>query len=403
MMQYDQILIRYGEITTKSKNRKKFIDALKENVLHKLKDFPAIKIDSQRDRMFIKLNGENHHEIMDHLENVFGIYSYSLALRTDTDLEEMKKGALYAFHESKDKAKTFKVNVRRSFKQFALDTQELNNEIGGYLLSNTDDIKVDVRNPDIEVRVEVREEDTYISSYTRKGAGGLPVGSSGKALLLLSGGIDSPVAGYLTMKRGVALEAIHFHSPPYTNDRAKQKVLDLAGKLTSYSKRVKVHLVPFTDIQTTIQKQIPSNYSMTVMRRMMLRIAEQIAEKNEILALATGESLGQVASQTLASMNTINEVTTLPVIRPVITMDKLEIIDISKKIDTYEISIRPFEDCCTIFTPSSPATKPKREKANRFESFYDFSTLIEEAVKNTEVIEITEQHTQADSKFEELF
>ncbi|MBM7660526.1 thiamine biosynthesis protein ThiI [Bacillus mesophilus] len=403
-MLYDQILIRYGEITTKSKNRQKFIDALKENVLHRLKDFPKIRIEKTRDRMFIKLNGENHFAIMDQLETVFGIHSYSLALRTATDLEEMKSGALYAFHEAKGQGhKTFKVNVKRSYKQFPLDTQQLNFEIGGHLLDHTDDVTVDVRNPEIEVRIEVREGDTYISSYTRKGAGGLPVGSSGKALLLLSGGIDSPVAGYLTMKRGVALEAIHFHSPPYTNDRAKQKVLDLAGKLTSYSKKVKVHLVPFTDIQTMIQKQIPSNYSMTVMRRMMLRIAEQIAERNEILALATGESLGQVASQTLASMNTINEVTNIPIIRPVITMDKLEIIELSKKINTYDISIRPFEDCCTIFTPASPATKPKREKANRFESFYDFSPLIEDAINRTEVVEITEQTVQSDSKFEDLF
>ncbi|WP_456279347.1 tRNA uracil 4-sulfurtransferase ThiI [Bacillus sp. AK128] len=403
MMQYDQILIRFGEITTKSKNRSKFIAALKENVLHKLKDYPLIRIEKTRDRMFIQLNGENHHEIMDLLEGVFGIHSYSLALRTETDLEEIKKGALFAFQEAKDQARTFKVSVKRSFKQFPLDTQELNTVIGGYLLSHTEDLTVDVRNPDIEVRIEVRENDTHISSYTRKGAGGLPVGSNGKALLLLSGGIDSPVAGYLTMKRGVAIEAIHFHSPPYTNERAKQKVLDLAGKLTSYCKKINVHLVPFTDIQTTIHKQIPSNYSMTVMRRMMLRIAEQIAEKNEILAIATGESLGQVASQTLASMNSINEVTNVPIIRPVITMDKLEIIEISKKIDTYDISIRPFEDCCTIFTPSSPATKPKREKANRFESFYDFSPLIEEAINNTEIVEITDANPTLENEFEDLF
>lgn len=402
-MQYDQILIRYGEITTKSKNRSRFIDALKENVLHRLKDYPNIRIEKTRDRMFIKLNGENPHEIMDLLETVFGIHSFSLALRTETELEDIKSGALYAFQEAKEGAKTFKVVVKRSFKGFPLDTQQLNHEIGGFLLRNSDNITVDVRKPDLEVRIEVREEDTYISSYTRMGAGGLPVGSSGKALLLLSGGIDSPVAGYLTMKRGVALEAIHFHSPPYTNERAKQKVLDLAGKLTSYCKKVNVHLVPFTEIQTTIHQQIPSNYSMTVMRRMMLRIAEKIAEQNEILALATGESLGQVASQTLSSMNTINEVTNIPIIRPVITMDKLEIIDIAHKIDTYDISIRPFEDCCTIFTPSSPATKPKREKANRFESFYDFSPLIEEAVRNTEVVEITGQQTQAEAKFDDLF
>ncbi|MFD1739324.1 tRNA uracil 4-sulfurtransferase ThiI [Bacillus salitolerans] len=387
-MQYDQILIRYGEITTKGKNRLKFVDVLKENIQHKLKDFPNIKIERTRDRMYIKLNGEDHQEIMNRLETVFGIYSYSLALRTELDLEEIKKGALYAFNEAKDQIQTFKVNVKRSYKQFPLDTYQLNYEIGSHILTNSEGITVDVHNPDLEVRVEVRNNGVFISCYNRLGAGGMPVGSSGKALLLLSGGIDSPVAGYLTMKRGLAVEAIHFHSPPYTSERAKQKVLDLAEKLTNYCKKIHVHIVPFTEIQTTIHKEIPSNYSMTIMRRMMLRIAEKIAEKHEILALATGESLGQVASQTLYSMNTINEVTNMPIIRPVITMDKLEIVDIAHKIDTYEISIRPYEDCCTIFTPAAPATRPKRDKANRFEESFDFSRLIDEAVEKTEVIRI---------------
>jgi thiamine biosynthesis protein ThiI len=402
-MQYDRILIRFGEITTKGKNRARFIDALKGNIQHKLKNYRKITIEKTRDRMFINLNGENHQEIMDHLETVFGIYSYSLALRVDTDLEEIKKGALFAFNEASEGVNTFKVSVKRSYKQFPLDTHELNKEIGAHILINTEDITVDVRKPDVEVRVEVRVDGTYISSYNRKGAGGMPVGSSGKVLLLLSGGIDSPVAGYLTMKRGVAIDAIHFHSPPYTNERAKQKVLDLTAKLAEHCKKINVHLVPFTEIQTTIHKEIPSNYSMTIMRRMMLRIAEKIAEKNEILALATGENLGQVASQTLHSMNTINEVTNLPIIRPVITMDKLEIIDIAQKIDTYDISIRPFEDCCTIFTPSSPATRPRREKANRFETIYDFTPLIEEAVEKTEVIQIRDQKKSVEASFDDLF
>jgi thiamine biosynthesis protein ThiI len=403
-MKYDQILIRYGEITTKGKNRNKFIDALKGNIQHKLKKYTHLTFEKTRDRMFINLNGENHQEIMDELETVFGIHSYSLALRVNTELEEIKKGALFAFNEAIEGKKTFKVAVKRTYKQFPLDTGELNSEIGAYILRNTEGITVDVRKPDVEVRIEVRDYGTFISSYNRKGAGGMPVGSSGKVLLLLSGGIDSPVAGYLTMKRGVAIDAIHFHSPPYTNERAKQKVLDLAEKLAVHCKKINIHLVPFTEIQTTIHKEIPSNYSMTIMRRMMLRIAEKVAEKNEILALATGESLGQVASQTLYSMNTINEVTNMPVIRPVITMDKLEIIDIAHKIDTYDISIRPFEDCCTIFTPSSPATRPKREKANRFEEAYDFTPLIEDAVEKTEIIQIRGARSDnRSSSFDDLF
>ncbi|MBM6617437.1 tRNA uracil 4-sulfurtransferase ThiI [Bacillus suaedaesalsae] len=402
-MQYDQILIRYGEITTKGRNRNRFIDALKENIQIKLKRFPKLTYEKTRDRMFITLNGEPHIEIMDELETVFGIHSYSLALKTETDLEEIKTGALFAFNEAREGIKTFKVVVKRSYKQFPLDTHQLNHELGAYILTNSEDITVDVRNPDVEVRVEVREHATYISCYTRMGAGGMPVGSSGKVLLLLSGGIDSPVAGYLTMKRGVAIDAIHFESPPYTNERAKQKVIDLAGKLAVHCKKINIHMVPFTEIQTTIHKEIPSNYSMTIMRRMMLRIAEKIAERNEILALATGESLGQVASQTLYSMNTINEVTNIPIIRPVITMDKLEIIDVAHKIDTYEISIRPYEDCCTIFTPSSPATRPRREKANRFEGAYDFSQLIEEAVNHTQVVQVRADHTATKESFDDLF
>ncbi len=402
-MQYDRILIRYGEITTKGKNLLKFINALKENIQHRLKNYSNITIEKTRDRIFINLNGEDHIGIMDELESVFGISSYSLALKTETELDAIKKGALFAFREASEGIKTFKVNVRRSYKQFPLETQQLNNEIGGFILRNSENISVDVKNPDIEVRVEVREDGTHISSYTRKGAGGMPVGSSGKALLLLSGGIDSPVAGYLMMKRGVAIDAIHFHSPPYTNERAKQKVIDLAETLSTYCRKVNIHMVPFTEIQTTIQKGVPSDYSMTVMRRMMLRIAERIAEKNDIIALATGESLGQVASQTLMSMNTINEVTNIPVIRPVVTMDKLEITEIAKRINTYDISIRPYEDCCTIFTSASPATRPRRDKANRFEGFHDFSQLIEEAVENTTMIQVRGLSAKVDPVINDLF
>lgn len=401
-MKYDQILVRYGEMTTKGKNRSKFVSILKENIKHKLKKFKALEYEATRDRMYIKLNGEDHEEVSERLKDIFGIHTFSLALKVGTDLEEMKQGVLAAFLQTKKEVKTFKVSVHRAYKQFPMETNELNRELGAHILRNTEGITVDVHNPDINVRVEVRPEFTYIMCEERTGAGGIPVGTGGKVLLLLSGGIDSPVAGYLAMKRGVTLEAIHFHSPPFTSERAKQKVVDLAQQLTKYCKKITLHIVPFTEVQKAIHKQIPDSYTMTVMRRMMLRIAERIAAERNALALVTGESLGQVASQTLDSMHTINEVTNYPILRPLITMDKLEIMKIANEIDTYNISIRPYEDCCTIFTPPNPSTKPKREKANRFEQFYDFSSLIEEAVAHTEKMVLQMAELEIEEEFQEL-
>lgn len=402
-MNYEYILVRYGEMTTKGKNRSKFVSTLKDNVKHKLKKFKNIKIEATHDRMYIQLNGEDHEAIAERLQDVFGIHKFNLAMKVPTDLEEIKKGALAAFLQLKREVKTFKITVHRSYKHFPMQTMEILPEIGGYVLQNTEDITVDVHNPDVNIRVEIRSGYSYIMCDERMGAGGLPVGVGGKVMLLLSGGIDSPVAAYLTMKRGVSVEAVHFHSPPFTSERAKQKVIDLAQELTKYCKRVTLHLVPFTEVQKTIHKEVPSSYSMTVMRRMMMRIAERIAEERNALALTTGESLGQVASQTLDSMYTINEVTNYPVIRPLIAMDKLEIIKIAHEIGTYETSIRPYEDCCTVFTPASPATKPKREKANKFESYYDFTPLIEEAVANTEKMVLQTVEVAEEEQFEDLF
>lgn len=403
MMTYEYILVRYGEMTTKGKNRSKFVSTLKDNVKFKLKKFKNIKIDATHDRMYIQLNGEDHEAIAERLKDVFGIHKFNLAMKVPTELEEIKKGALAALLQVKGEVNTFKMTVHRSYKHFPMKTMELLPEIGGYVLENTEDITVDVHNPDVNVRVEIRSGYSYIMCDERMGAGGLPVGVGGKVMLLLSGGIDSPVAAYLTMKRGVSVEAIHFQSPPFTSERATQKVIDLAQQLTKYSKRITLHLVPFTEVQKMINKEIPSSYSMTVMRRMMMRIAERVAEERNALALTTGESLGQVASQTLDSMHTINEVTNYPVIRPLITMDKLEIIKIAKEIETYDISIRPYEDCCTVFTPVNPSTKPKREKANRFESYHDFTPLIEEAVANVETMVLQTVEVAEEEQFEDLF
>ncbi|MFK2824682.1 tRNA uracil 4-sulfurtransferase ThiI [Bacillus sp. B190/17] len=399
-MNYDRILIRYGELSTKGRNRNQFINKLKKSILHLLRDYDEIKIELGRDRMFIHLNGTPFEAVKGRLGRIFGIQSFSPVVRTDQEIEEMKAAALELVKRNFSSGKTFKVSTRRSDKRFELDTNEINYAIGSHVLRNMEDLKVDVKNPDINLLVEVREKGVFLSCEKYAGAAGLPSGASGKAMLLLSGGIDSPVAGYFMMKRGVEIEAIHFHSPPYTSERAKQKVIDLAERLTEFGAEMKLHIVPFTAIQQKIQEQVPENYTMTSTRRMMLVIADRIRQKCGGLAIVTGESLGQVASQTLESMQAINDVTSTPILRPLIAADKLDIIDVAKKIGTHDISILPYEDCCTIFTPPSPKTRPKLEKVQRFESFVDFQQMIEEAVQNMETVYLPKSTTK--DEFSEL-
>lgn len=403
-MEFDHIIIRYGEISTKKRNRKGFVDKLKANIRWTLEDFGNAKLSASRDRMYILLNGEDHREIISRLKGVFGIQSLSPALKVGRDIEEMKQAALYYFEHLSEKISTFKISTKRADKDFPYNTDELNHILGGHLLKNTEGITVDVKNPDFNLRVEVRKEAVYLTGEVIPGAGGLPLGSSGKAMLMLSGGIDSPVAGFLSMKRGLEIECIHFYSPPFTSQRSRQKAVDLAGKLAQVSGGMKLHIVPFTDIQLLIQKQIPENYTMTSTRRLMLRVADKIMEKQEAMALITGESLGQVASQTLNSMYAINEVTNTPVLRPLITMDKTDIIEMAREFDTLEISNRPYEDCCTVFTPASPKTKPRREKVHFYESFVDFDELINEAVEKVETLTINHNNQIEDTgEIENLF
>ncbi len=400
-MNYNHIVIRYAELALKGKNRSTFERRLQENIKIALKSFPNVKIERTFGRMFIQLNGEDHTQIAEKLSKIFGIHSFSLAVKVENDLDKIREGALSAVHEIIEGKKTFKVSAKRANKGFPISSSTLNYEVGSFILRNTEQLKVDVHNPDIEVKVEVRETDTYITCAVYKGSGGLPVGTGGKVVLMLSGGIDSPVAGYLAMKRGVKIEAIHFHSPPYTNERAKQKVIDLTKVLTEYGGKIRLHVVPFTKTQMEIHKVIPANYTMTIMRRMMLRISEEIASRQKAFAIANGESLGQVASQTLHSMHTINEVTNMPIIRPLVTMDKLEVIDVAKKIGTYDLSILPYEDCCTIFLPPETKTKPQREKANKFEEKLNIEALVNEAVENIEVIDII-PGKKVEEQFDEL-
>ena len=382
---YDHILVRFGELSTKGKNRKDFIKRLLTNVKNALRDFNELTYERTHDRMYIMLNGEDHEAVAKHLQQVFGISSFSFAVKVASDIEVIKQTCLVLAKQSD--AQTFKIEARRSFKQFPMVSDEINREVAGEILRNTD-IKVNVREPQLRIQIELHQEATYIMTGKIKGNGGYPVGVGGKALVMLSGGIDSPVACYMTMKRGVAIECIHYASPPYTSQAAQDKVLELARAIAPYQGHIRLHIIPFTDLQLAIYKNCDESYAITIMRRMMYRIAERVAQKQNCLAIVNGESIGQVASQTLESMQTINCVTDMPVIRPVACMDKLEIIDISQKIGTYDISIQPFEDCCTIFTPKNPVTKPTKHRAERLEGRFDFTSLIEDCIARMESVDI---------------
>ncbi len=398
-MKPDYILVRFGELTTKGKNRKLFIRKLLKNTKEILHDYPTLEYELTYDRLYIYLNEEDAQEVTDKIKTIFGIHNFSLCYKVEHDLEKAKEVVTYIIDH--DEGNTFKIDTKRHDKSYPKNSIEMNKEIAGYVFHHTTkDLSVDVHNPDILVRVEYRKDAIYIMDNMIPGAGGYPVGIGGKALLMLSGGIDSPVAGYLTMKRGVDLECIHYASPPYTNEMAREKVLDLVNVLKDYTHGyIKVHIVPFTDLQLSVYDHCDESYAMTVMRRMMYRIAEGVAKKNDCLAIVNGESIGQVASQTLESMNTINQVITTPVIRPVACMDKLEIIKIAEKIGTYDISIRPYEDCCTIFTPHNPATKPKAYKAKGFEDEWDFEAEVQKCIDQTETIIINSKYKNDEDLF----
>lgn len=397
-MKFDGILLRYGELALKGKNRRFFENQLMKRIKEKMVSFPEVTLHREAGRLFLALKGQEVEPVIEKCREVFGLVGFSPALRVSSQLEQLQEAAAsIARHYHKvDGIKTFKLKCRRSIKQFPYDSQELNRRIGGYVLAKVEPLEVSVTSPDLNIHVEMRGECSYIYGNDILGLGGLPVGSSGRALLLLSGGIDSPVAGYLTSKRGVELHAIHFHSYPYTSDRAKQKVIDLAKQMSRFTGKIHLHIVPFTEIQTEIRKHCLSSYSITIMRRFMLRIAEQIAKKHHCLSLVTGESLGQVASQTLESMQTINAVTAYPILRPLIGMDKVEIIALSKEIGTYETSILPYEDCCTIFMPKNPKTKPKKEATEKQEESLEIERLVEQAVKETEVLVCQEEQEEFD-------
>jgi thiamine biosynthesis protein ThiI len=385
-MNWNVILIRYGELSLKGRNQKLFEDRLIRNIREKLKDYESVRVTREHGRLFVELGDYPAEPIMELLKDVFGIVSFSPAIRINSQIEEIEQTAANVF-SSYPGVSTFKVESRRADKRFPIRTGEINPRIGSYILDHFPHAKVDVHHPELEIKVEVRIKGTYIYGKETAGVGGLPVGTSGKVLLMLSGGIDSPVAGYLALKRGVELHAIHFHSHPFTSERAKQKVLDLSKILTRFGGKIRLYVVPFTHVQTEIRKHCYENYSITIMRRMMLRIAEKVAEQYDLKALFTGESLGQVASQTLESLQTINNVTTMPILRPLISMDKTEIMQIAKKIGTYETSILPYEDCCTVFVPEQPKTKPTIKVCEREEQKMEVEALVSEAVEGVEIVD----------------
>ena len=374
------ILIKYGELTTKKANRNAFLKLLVNNINSILKG-EEYTIDYDRVRMYIECNNTN--EIVDKLKQVFGIHSIVICHKVNTNTEDIKAKVLELLDN--EKFNTFKIYTKRADKSFPIHSMEFNNIIGGYVLKNKK-CKVDVHKPDILVTIEIRAEGTFIYTKEIDGIGGYPVGIQGKGMLMLSGGIDSPVAGYLSLKRGVDLECLYFESPPHTSIEAKNKVIKLASIINEYSGNIRVNVIPFTKLQEAIYKNVPDSYVITIMRRMMYRIAEKLSIKHNIKVIINGESIGQVASQTLTSMSVINSVTNFPVIRPVACMDKLEIIDISKKINTYETSILPYEDCCTIFLPKHPVINPELEKCINYESNFDYESLIDECINNVEII-----------------
>lgn len=401
MIEIKMILLRFGELTLKGRNRVRFENRVISHVKEVLSVYPKTRINRTYGRLYIQLNGEPYDKVAVQLLKVFGLISFSPVLRAELDLQSIQEAALEMMRSLSTPSRTFKVSARRAYKAFPYSSPELNHLIGGHVLRNFPDLSVDVHRPDTDLHVEIRQEGVFIYCEIIPALGGYPLGSNGKAMLMLSGGIDSPVAGWLAMKKGLTIEAVHFHSYPYTSERSQQKVVDLVRKLSDYGGKIHLHMVPFTDIQLRLYQERADNLLITLMRRAMYRITERLAAERNASAIVTGESLGQVASQTLSSMNVIGRVVTLPVIRPLIAMDKNEIIHLAEKIDTFSTSILPYEDCCTLFVPKSPSTNPNLRITEHIEEVSEWLPgLIDEAVQKTETMWIGNQDQQ---KNEHLF
>ncbi|WP_010270203.1 tRNA uracil 4-sulfurtransferase ThiI [Paenibacillus senegalensis] len=402
-MNPDLVIIRLGELMLKRKNRHRFLRSVRDRLQAVLKPFPGLQLEEEYGRIYIQLNNEPYTQVANELKKVFGIVSFSPAYRSPLDLQRIQDTARQMMQPllAESSQVTFKVSANRANKEFPYDSQQLGYLVGGFLLQAFDQLKVDVHQPQYEVRLDIRREYALIFTEVEQGGGGYPKGSNGKAMLMLSGGIDSPVAGWYALRKGLELEAVHFHSYPYTSERAQQKVIDLTKILSVYSGSMNLHMVTFTEIQTRLLKGADEQLLITLMRRAMLRICSKLAVKRKASGIVTGESLGQVASQTLASMDVIGRATDMPLLRPLITMDKQEIIRQAETIGTYETSIQPYEDCCTLFVPKSPSINPDLSRVEKVEQSLEWlDEEIERAVSSAQLIELSDRD---ESKFEEYF
>lgn len=381
------ILVKYGEMALKGLNKRTFEDVLVKNIKRRLKDLGKTNITRAQSTIFIDPYEEKYDtdEAVDRLKKVFGIAALCRAAVCEKQFDDIKRVSLEYLEEALSYASTFKVTAKRADKSFPMKSPEICRELGGALLSRFDNLKVDVNNPEVTVTVEIRDSKAYVHGENIKGAGGLPVGTSGHAMLLLSGGIDSPVAGYMLAKRGVHISAVHYVSPPYTSERARLKVEQLCERLTDYCGNIAFFCVPFTEIQEAIKNHCPEEFFTIIMRRLMMEIAQRISEREKCLALITGESVGQVASQTMNAIACTDAVCRIPVFRPLIGMDKTEIVETARKIDTFDISIQPYEDCCTVFTPRHPKVRPLLSDVESAQNGFDFSELVDKAVNDTEL------------------
>jgi len=384
----DMIMLKQGEIVLKGQNRRSFENKLISNVRRRLKDFGEFDVYSTQSTVYIEPKTENcdMDGALDAMQHVFGVVGVTRALACEKDRDAIFEAARNYLRDELLSAKSFKVETKRADKTFPMSSIEISKYIGGLLSDEFADIEVDVHDPELTVHVEVREKAAYVHANPLPGAGGMPVGSNGSAVTLLSGGIDSPVSSYMIARRGIHLVPVHFFSFPYTSEQAKQKVLELTEKLTEYCGRLTIEIVPFTHIQEEIRDKCPEEYFTLIMRRFMMRISERIAEMNGCRALVTGENLGQVASQTMEALRVTEECVSLPILRPLIGMDKRDIIEIARKIGTFETSILPYEDCCTVFTPRHPRTKPRIEDVLEVESALEVETLVQEALSSREQV-----------------
>ena len=389
-MIYDRILVRYGDLTLKGRNQKMFLTKVQNLTKNKLKDL-NVKLDCTHSRIYVHLNGVDYKEVLKRLDLVSGLSSYSLVCRCDSNIDSINELALKLVKETITKPVSFKIECKRADKTFPYTSLEVPKLTSAYVLKNTDNLTVDVHNPEVTLTIEIRSEGTFLYTEEIKAMGGFPVGVAGKGLLMMSGGIDSPVAGYLAMKQGIEIEIIHFESTPLTSIESAQKVVDLAKKLAVYApnNKIKVYMIPFMKMHQALLNYVDESYNITIMRRMMYRIASRLAHMKDILCLINGESVGQVASQTLDSMFVINNVTNIPVLRPLVTYDKNDIIKISRNIDCFDISIKPFEDCCTVYVPKNPVIKPNISKCEEYEAKFDYEGIIDDILNRTKYLVVS--------------